>query len=233
MPSTKSIRTIFHKDDPYVGFDFSAKPADTQGWGAGHKIFDVVIGAIRPKLIIEVGSWKGKSALHMAALCQSLELQVEIVCVDTWLGSPGLYIRPNDEYLASLSPRNGYPTIYYTFLGNVMRAGMQDVITPVPLPSNHAAEILKHYKVTADLVYIDAAHDYQSVLADLRNYWDLLGPSGALIGDDYVTAPGVTQAALEFAAEVKKPLYGGLGKFVISRDSDFRLKINLGSALKK
>ena len=36
-----------------------------------------------------------------------------------------------------------------------------------------------------DVVHLDAAHEYENVLADIRKYWKLLRPGGILLGDDY------------------------------------------------
>ena len=46
-----------------------------------------VIADVKPKLIVEVGTWKGASAIYMAKICRKLELNTEIVCIDTWLGT--------------------------------------------------------------------------------------------------------------------------------------------------
>mmetsp|Transcript_98930 Transcript_98930/g.317216 ORF Transcript_98930/g.317216 Transcript_98930/m.317216 type:complete len:335 (+) Transcript_98930:98-1102(+) len=49
-------------------------------------------------------------------------------------------------------------------------------------------------------VYIDARHDYASVLADLRAWWPLLRRGGVLAGDDLADGE-VSEAVRRFAAE--------------------------------
>ncbi len=50
-------------------------------------------------------------------------------------------------------------------------------------------------------VYVDAAHDRDSVLADLGAWWPLVRPGGILAGHDFDdTHPGVVAAVTEFAA---------------------------------
>ena len=39
-----------------------------------------------------------------------------------------------------------------------------------------------------DFVYVDARHDYESVLEDMRDWWTKLRPGGILAGHDYTTA---------------------------------------------
>jgi len=220
-----TLRTQIHRSDPYAGFTPDTKP-DMQGWGSAHHIFELLVRKVKPSLIIEVGSWKGASALKMAACCRDLQLDTQIVCVDTWLGSPGLYTRENDAFYDSLKHVNGYPSLYYTFLSNIVRQGAQDFITPLPLPSVLAAETLRHFGAQADLIYIDAAHDYESVLADLKAFWPLLKPTGVLFGDDYLGWPGVTKAANQLAFETGCPIYAARGKFVIPKSGKFEIAVN-------
>ncbi len=222
-----TVRNYIHKVDPYEGFPFQDYPADTQGWGSTHPVFETLVQAIKPSVIIEVGSWKGGSAISMGKCCKELDLDVEIVCVDTWLGSPGLYTRKNDQHYDSLGHVFGYPSLYYTFLSNIVRAGLQDIVTPLPLPSSLAAEVLTAAGVKSALIYIDAAHDYESALADLRKFWPLLEDDGVMLGDDYKW-PGVTAAANEFAAEVKRPIFVATpNKYVIPKSGRARFRTTL------
>jgi hypothetical protein len=219
------VRELIHQTDPYEGFPVSEYPHDTQGWcGSTHPAFALLIETVRPARIIEVGTWKGASAIHMGQLLEKARLETEIVCIDTWLGSPGLYTRENDEYLPSLRPRFGYPTLYYTFLANVVRANQQSRITPLALPSHLAAQVLTHFGVTAELIYLDAAHDYESVKSDLLSYWPLVSENGVLFGDDYGTWPGVTKAVNEFSGALGRPLITASGKYVLSNGPRSQLR---------
>jgi hypothetical protein len=218
------FRDVLHKVDPYEGFAAQDYPPDMQGWGSNHPVFQLLIEVVRPELIIEVGTWKGASAIHMGRLLDRAGLSTEIICVDTWLGSAGLYTRNNDKFFDSLGHRFGYPTLYYTFLANVVRAGQQPRITPLPLPSELAAQVLAHFGAKADLIYIDASHDYESVKLDLHRFWPLLTDDGVLFGDDYGLWLGVTKAVNEFSGTISKPLHTAAGKFVISNGRTGRFK---------
>lgn len=166
---------------------------DNQGWT--HKEFPrVAHNALRdhlPKdrrgMIFEVGTWKGRSACLFASFAKDIGRDVDIVCIDTWLGAPEFWTWGMDDKDRgiSLQCKRGYPQVYYTFLDNVYAQGHHDVIAPLPLPSLQAAEVLRYHNLHADVIYIDASHEYDAVLADLTAYWPLLKSGGVLMGDDY------------------------------------------------
>jgi len=174
------------------GFDATRYPDDVQGWGSDAPIFAELIGQVQPRLIIEVGTWKGASALHMAFVCDALDLGTRIVCVDTWLGAYEFIDSPTLE--RSLEPYFGYPQIYYQFAANVVRAGQERRIIPFPQTSLIAARYFWHHQIRADLIYIDGSHDEWDVAADIRAYWPLLRKGGVLFGDDYESFDDVRRA---------------------------------------
>ena len=199
-----------------MNFSIAEHPVDTQGWGSKHPLFEHMISQLRPSLVIEVGSWKGASALNMASIAARLGLDTQILCVDTWLGAPEHLLR--DDYQASLRMRHGYPQLFYTFMANVIRSGHQERIAPLPQTSENAAVIVRRLGLRADLIYIDAAHEYEPVLRDLETYLQLLTPEGVLFGDDYPKAPGVVRAAHEVADRHGLVVMADEGKFVLVRD---------------
>jgi hypothetical protein len=216
-----SLLSLLHDVSPYEGHDISAHPGDMQGWGSTDPIFEQVIAALRPQLIVEVGTWKGASAIHMAQVARALGLPIQIICVDTWLGSPEHFLALVPGWRESLRLRNGYPQLYFTFLTNVIQHRLTEIIIPLPATSENAATILFNRKIRPDLVYIDATHEYGAVKRDLHLYWQLLSDDGVLLGDDYLEWPGVTQAANDFAQEQGLLLAGRPGKFLLSKNRSF------------
>jgi len=192
-----------HEVNPYADFDATPYPEDVQGWSSDAPIFDALIERIRPELIIEVGTWKGASAIHMAEACKRVGLATQIVCVDTWLGSQEFWYDHTDiERYRSLRMRHGYPQTYYQFLSNVVRAGHADQIIPFPTTSLIAARWFARQGVAASLIYLDASHDYDDVLSDMRAYWPLVRPGGVLFGDDRFTFRDVDRALTTFTREI-------------------------------
>lgn len=144
-----------------------------------------------PLIVIEVGSWKGLSANRMAHLCKKNGVAAGVICIDTWLGSP----EHMEGESASHGMRrvNGIPTLLSDFARNTKTAGNDDIIYPFPISSAQGASYLMNQGVLADIVYIDAGHEYESVLLDLTMFWRILRPGGVMIMDDY-RWPGVRRA---------------------------------------
>lgn len=182
-----NIRSLIHHDDPYEGFDADAYPADVLGWNDHSAMFSQL--ARDATLIVEVGSWLGRSAITIADACPS----AHIICIDTWLGAAEMWRDHNDpERFGQLRLKNGYPTIYYHFLANVVRAEKQDRITPFPLPSAIALRMIGKWCISPDLIYIDASHDFPDVMDDISAAMRL--HPRVLCGDDYRHWPGVREA---------------------------------------
>jgi predicted O-methyltransferase YrrM len=209
------VRQLLQSGDIYADFEADVN-SDMQGWGSDHQWFGQLIKILAPSLIVEVGSWKGRSAVHMGNKCKEFGLATEIVCVDTWLGSPGLYTREGDQFRGGLKMRHGYPTLYYTFLSNVKNNGLEELVTPFPLPSLLAAEVLSHFHIKAQLIYVDGAHDFKSVSDDLNAFWPLVSEDGVIMGDDY-SWPTVARAANEFSVRVQRPLVISGEKYAIEK----------------
>ena len=76
----------FFLKDPYEGAKLV--PLDLQGWASDDPILAACIAKVRPKLIIEVGSWKGASAVKFAKWMKKANPSTncfQLICVDTWL----------------------------------------------------------------------------------------------------------------------------------------------------
>lgn len=182
-----NIRAALFSTDPYEGLDQNLYPSDNHGWNDHREHFQKLV--TDPKLIVEVGSWKGRSAILLAELFPT----AHILCIDTWLGSKEMWTNQADpSRYGALRIRHGRPELQYEFMANVMRAGYQDRITPMPLPSSIAMDLLKDWGVSPGLCYIDGSHDYQDVRDDIFRA-KLLKPA-VICGDDYGSWDGVTKA---------------------------------------
>ncbi len=152
------------------------------------------------RLVVECGSWLGKSARHILECAPNATL----ICIDTWNGSPELM---HYEYV---------PVLYEAFLQNLwserarvipMRMDSLDGLTEV-------ADTLVGLDALAagatglmpDVVYLDSDHTYEHVLTELETCY-VFWPNATIVGDDYrhPDHPGVKQAALAWAKRTGRP----------------------------
>lgn len=76
-------------------------------------------------------------------------------------------------------------SLFNTFLNNIKVKGLDDIVSPFRLSSTAAAQVLHCMKISADVVFIDADHDYAPVLRDIELFYPLVNKGGILIGHDY------------------------------------------------
>ncbi len=145
MPRTSSWtelnRSIHRGCDPYAGFDAGRRTADHQGWHSDHPFLRETLAALRPSVVVEVGVWKGASSITMAETMRDRAIDGAVLAVDTWLGSWEHY--EHETFFADLHIQNGYPTLYNTFITNVLDKGVSDFILPLALDSANAAFVVK------------------------------------------------------------------------------------------
>lgn len=175
--------------DPYANLN-PVLPFDGHGWASQGAALIHAIDTVKPKLIVEVGTWMGGSARFMAKHAVTVDPEVEVVCIDTFLGSVEHWSK--ESYLMTLE--NGRPNIYRQFLSNVLHENLQNIITPFPVDSINGFGWMKKMNIVPDMIYIDAGHDYESVASDFSRWPTLLRPGGILIGDDFHHPP-IIQAA--------------------------------------
>lgn len=177
-------------------------PIDLHGWNGTNPIFRELIEKIKPTTIIEVGTWKGQSAITMGRIVKEFNLNTTIHCVDTWLGAVEFWTNLNDTKERDLKMFNGYPQIYYQFLSNVVHNNLSNIILPFPNTSENGYRYFKYNKVSAQLIYIDASHEEDDVYKDLNLYYELLENDGIIFGDDYQSGwPGVINSVNKFSKE--------------------------------
>ena len=177
------LEKLFFGRDPLKDFPHTRFPADLQGWHSDHPYLSRAIAAVKPAVVVEIGVWKGASVVTMAREIQKLGLDCALIAIDTWLGSSEHY--QWEKFIPDMNFEFGYPRLYHTFAANICREGLADVVVPLPLDSLNAFQLLKARNIRPDVLHIDAGHDYDSVMADLKAWWPVLNPGGVLIGDDY------------------------------------------------
>ena len=155
------------------------------------RVVDEFSGGVSGGVFVEVGSWLGRSAAYFAeqvcaqnreGLTWRTDEETQLHCVDTWEGSEEhkLYVAQHDVYAEFCENVDGW-----------IRGGY---IVPVRKPSVEAAKDYLDESLVG--VFIDASHEYEDVLADIRAWWPKVKQGGYFGGHD-INWPGVARAVQE------------------------------------
>lgn len=145
-------------------------------------------------LIIEVGTWLGRSTSAMAGAVKGI-----VLTVDSFSFGPVLD-KQSREVMARLEQDPDW--LYKQCLINLdepIRAGKVKVFRAT---SDDAILWLRKYTGQADMVFIDGDHSYPGVKNDIINYRSLLRGGGLLCGHDF-NWEGVRQAVTELLPNAK------------------------------
>lgn len=179
------ILKLIHGYNIYHNFDHKQYQPKVMGWNVDTKLFEHLIQQTQPKIILELGSWYGASAISMGKITKKLQLDTQIICVDTWLGSSEFIGLHETDIERQLLPLHGYPTAYYQFLANILHNNLQNTIIPFPQTIKMACQWLKKHNIIADLIYVDGNNDTIDVYNDMLYSWPILNNNGLMFGDDY------------------------------------------------
>ena len=132
--------------------------------------------------IAEIGVYKGRMTAMWNVILINRDLCYEYRAIDHFLGSPehekGVdYFELAMRNLAPLTKENDFLTV---------------------IANDSLSEVAKYPDNHFDIVYIDAAHEYEPVKADIDAWLPKVKVGGIICGDDYVAGwPGVVQAVNE------------------------------------
>lgn len=152
-----------------------------QGWFDYQELYSTMVNR-SPTIahFVEVGTWKGTSAAYMAVEIINSGKLIRFDCVDTWQGS--------EEHQA------GQPFADQDVINNRLFEVFTQNMAPaaghyraVRLPSVDAAA--NYQDNSLDFVFIDAAHDYESVCNDIKAWLPKVAANGYLGGHDYPHVP--------------------------------------------
>lgn len=162
------------------------------GWMTGVELEWLIEQASTRRIVVEIGSWKGRSMKALA-----LAVWEVAYSVDHWMDAP-----PSDDSKVLpdwLEVRSrGAGTVKAEFERNLAPEIASGKCVPLGLPSDKGAlrlkEILGSRKV--DMVFIDGDHEYSMVKRDIELWKPMLVDGGLLCGHDYIW-PTVNKAVAE------------------------------------
>lgn len=154
-----------------------------QGWFDDTRTFDKAVDWFNTGRFVEIGAWKGRSTAYLGTAIINSGKNIKLDVVDTFCGSEE-HLDVNQEKL------------YEEFCFNI--GPIRSAIGTVHIMKS--VDAAKKYRDNSlDFVFIDASHDYDNVMADLKSWYPKVREGGMIGGDDYTDSwPGVKRAVDEF-----------------------------------
>jgi hypothetical protein len=140
---------------------------------------DEVLRIQQPKLIVEIGSWVGKSTKWMFDRSQAT-----IICIDSWLGSVE-HQSGSDWHERDSRNQAVLARLFDQFVRN--RWDERERIVPMRTTSIAGLWRLFEMGVRPDFIFVDGAHDAVTVATELH-LLERFFPAAIVVVDDY--APG-------------------------------------------
>jgi predicted O-methyltransferase YrrM len=168
------------------------------GWMSIKELVWLAETASQSNVIVELGSWKGRSTKALAMATPGI-----VYAVDHWRGSSNERSGPHKE-----ASDLGSSAFFEVFKQNLIQEIVLGKLVPVMEDSTVAVQKIMSVlgARTIDLLFIDAEHTYQSVKRDIQNYLPLVSVGGIISGHDYSTAfPDIMKVVDElFGKDCKK-----------------------------
>jgi hypothetical protein len=164
----------------------SGAPADIEGWltdAQADRLRDAAQRLEGGATVVEIGSFRGKSAVVLAA---AVPPGARVVCIDPHLGSDR-----GPQEIAADHERG--EDDYEAFHANLARHGATGVVEHVRALSSDALDAVDG---PVDLLYVDGAHRFGPAGDDLLRWGARVRPDGTMLVHDSFSSIGVTLALL-------------------------------------
>ena|SRR3989338_9393013 len=152
-----------------------------EGWlgeGEGQLLFDLAKMCGGRGVIVEIGSWKGKSTVWLSRGSKAGR-GVKVYAVDTHRGSK----------------EHGTVWTFDEFKKNIKKAGTSEIVVPLVKTSKEAA---LNFKDPVELIFFDGAHDLRSISDDFKLWFPKLVDGGFIAFHDAVAGwPGPMKVVWE------------------------------------
>ncbi len=176
-------------------FDFNKATENVGGWlteAEGLFLYNTARKIKKENVVIEVGSWKGRSTICLVNGSQDGN-KIKIFAVDPHVGS--------SEHHRMF----GKVDTFEEFKRNINKAGIAQFIVPIRDTSENAAENVNQ---RIEFAFIDGAHEYSSVKLDLKAWFPKVMNGGILAFHDswhFIGANLATAIPLLTSSKIKNP----------------------------
>ncbi|OKH55464.1 glycosyl transferase family 1 [Calothrix sp. HK-06] len=160
-------------------YDIKSAVESVEGFmipGQEEYLFNKVKSLPEDAVIVEIGSFKGRSTVAMSYACVGTKRK--IYCIDTWDG--------NDS---DFSERN----FFEIWQENIQKNNLEEYVVPIP---GYSHDVLKRWHELGDnnaidFIFIDGSHQYLDVLKDFELSFPLVKDRGWIAFHDVIyTWPG-------------------------------------------
>jgi predicted O-methyltransferase YrrM len=177
-----------------------ARAEHVPGWfnAVNAAAFRGVMGDIRPRTVVEIGSYLGRSTVLLGLALQHFgPADARLVAIDPHTGD-----RQQLEALGLTT----LPTLDLCRL-HIAGNGLADLVDLTVARSDDAAV---GWTGDIDLLFVDGWHSYDAVRSDITNWATRLAPGGLACFDDFGTYHEVNQAVRDGCAAAGLTVYGSI-----------------------
>ncbi len=162
-------------------------------WWFNYQDFYKMIANKNYDVLVEVGVWKGHSISFLANQMKELGYDCDIYGVDLW---DETYKWEGNDQL-----RSQVPYLYDIYNEIKKQNGVYDMITDLKGMSWDMSNNFEDG--TVDFVFIDADHEYDSVVKDIKSWLPKMKKGGIISGHDYDNPCGVKEAVNDLIEDFK------------------------------
>ena len=155
-----------------------------QGWFTYAELFDMMIEKHDNAIFVEIGAWKGKSAVYMGESIKTSGKNIMYYVIDHFKGNP-------ESPAHKIDPDIINNTLYDTFIKNI--SPVSEYIRVIKADSKEACIYFSLKQI--DFLFIDGSHTYDAVKQDILLWTPKV--KGVIAGHDYFF-PGVNKAVKEY-----------------------------------
>lgn len=159
--------------------------SNVDGWltdEEGELLFNLAKQCTGKGVIVEIGSWKGKSTIWLGKGSVAGN-HIDIFAIDPHTGSS-----EHHEMFGNV-------WTFREFQDNVKNAGLSDIINPIVKTSQEAAGL---FNEPVELIFIDGAHEYELVKQDYQTWFPKIINGGTIALHDTLSWEGPTKVVEEF-----------------------------------
>jgi MMP 1-O-methyltransferase len=166
------------------------------GWlteAEGTFLYETAEKIVKPNIIVEIGSWKGRSTVCLGRGVQD-GFQVLVFAIDPHFNSSKLQRIFNDSI-----------STYEEFIENLKNTDVFSYIRPIQKTSKDAS---KNFNEPVGFLFIDGDHKFKSINLDYKLWWPKVIDNGVIAFHDTWSFLGphlVTAKILLFSSKIKDP----------------------------